>query len=423
MLEQAYDPGGHESGAEVQRQPGPAGLDRLGDRGEHVFFLADPPHATQIGVALLIDQVHHFGDGEPPHQLALAIHHGGRDEIVPFEGTSGGFIVVFRVEGNGIPLHDVGDQGIRFVQQQSGEGQLPLQPVAPVGDEQLVGVGGDLAELAQVALHRRQAYLGAHRDQLEVHHGADRVLAVADHLPHPVALVGGHGGEQPSHQVAGQVLAQIDLIVDVEAAQGLQQRLVTHAADQAVPHRLRRLDQDLAVALRVHLLPEHVALVRRQGLQGIGDVGGRQAVDQARQLAGLISQCGVLHPLRIEQAVGEGIVGQQQGEDAGSVVFTLFGAVLGGERHATRFLNSVGRMALLHRIPNSKQEVMTVSTVKQTPPQGGVVKQGRGRTPSGGCHRRQRGIVLTEPGELVGQRHHRPHHDKGWALDPGRQLG
>ena len=361
VLEQAYDPGGHEGGTEVEGEPGPAGLDRLGDRGEHVFFLADPPHAAQIGVALLIDQVHHLGDGEPSHQLALAIHHGGGDEIVPLEGTSRRLVVVFRIEGDGVLLHHVFHLGLRLVQQHCGEGQFPLQPVASVGDEQLVGVGGDLAELAQIALHSRQAYVGPHRDQLEVHHGADRVLAVADHLPHPVALVGGHGGEQPTHQVAGQVLAQIDLIVDVESAQGVQQRLVAHAADQAVPHRLRRLHQDLAVALRVYLLPEHLALVRRQGLQGIGDVGGRQAVDQARQLAGLIPQLGVLHPLGIEQAVGEGIVGQQQGEDAGSVVFTLFGAVLGGERHATRFLNSVGRMALLHRIPNSKQEVMTVN--------------------------------------------------------------
>ena len=39
---------------------------------------------------------------------------------------------------------------------------------------------------------------------------------------------------------------------------------------------------------RHHLLPQHVTLVRRQGLQRIGDIGGGQAVDQPGELAGQI---------------------------------------------------------------------------------------------------------------------------------------
>ncbi len=96
--------------------------------------------------------------------------------------------------------------------------------------------------------------------------------------------------------------------------------------------------------VRIHLLPQYVTLVRRQGLQRIGDIGGGQAVDQSGELAGLVPQFGVLLPLRVEQAVGEGVVGEQQGEDAGSVLFTLLGVVLGGERHETEFLNSVVRL-------------------------------------------------------------------------------
>ena len=343
MLEQADHPRCHEGGAEVDGEPGPAGLDRLGDGGEHVFFLADPPHAAQVGVALFIDQVHHLGDGEPSHQLAPGIHHGGGDQVVPLEGAGGGLVVVFRIEGDRILLHRVAHQGFGLVQQHGGEGQLPLQPVAPIGDEQLVGVLGDLAAQAQIALDGGQGHVGPHRDELEVHHGADRVLAVADHLPHLVPVHRRHGGEQPPHQVAGQVLAQVDLVVDVEGAQGVQQLLVAHAADEAVPHRLRRFHQDLAVLVCIHLLPQHVALVRRQGLQRIGDIGGGQAVDQPGQLAGLVPKRCVLLPLRVEQALGEGVIGQQQREDAGSVVFTLFGAVLGGEGHEAEFLNSVIR--------------------------------------------------------------------------------
>ena len=195
---------------------------------EHVFILADPPHPAQVGVTLLIDQINHLFDGEAAHQLALAIHHGGGEQVIPLESTGGRFVVILRIEGDRIPLHHVAHQGGGLVQQYSGEGQLPQQVVAPIDDEQLVGVGGDLAAQAQIALHRGERHLGADGDDLEVHHGADGVLAVADHLPHPIPVGGGHIGEQPPHQVARQVLAQIDLIVDIQGAQGVQQLLVAH---------------------------------------------------------------------------------------------------------------------------------------------------------------------------------------------------
>ena len=47
----------------------------------------------------------------------------------------------------------------------------------------------------------------------------------------------------------------------------------------------------------------------------------------------LIALLGILHHLRVEQAVGEGIIAQQQGENAGSVIRALPGAVLDGKRH------------------------------------------------------------------------------------------
>lgn len=76
-----------------------------------------------------------------------------------------------------------------------------------------------------------------------------------------------------------------------------------------------------------------MTFIRRQRLQRIGDVGGGQPVDQRSEFAGLIALLGILHHLRIEQAVGEGIIAQQQGENAGSVIRALPGAVLDGKRH------------------------------------------------------------------------------------------
>ena len=131
------------------------------------------------------------------------------------------------------------------------------------------------------------------------------------------------------------MLAQVDLVVDVEGAQGVQ-LLVAHAADEAVPHRLRRFHQDLAVLVCIHRCHSTWRSIRRQGFQRIGDIGGGRAVDQPGQLAGLVPKLCVLLPLRVEQALGEGVIGQQQREDAGSVVLRCLALFL-GEGHEAEF--------------------------------------------------------------------------------------
>jgi hypothetical protein len=79
----------------------------------------------------------------------------------------------------------------------------------------------------------------------------------------------------------------IDLVVDVEVLRACSSSLSLMPL-MGLSHRLRRFHQDLAVLVCIHLLPQHVALVRRQGFQRIGDIGGGQAVDQPGQLAGLV---------------------------------------------------------------------------------------------------------------------------------------
>ena len=264
VLEHADHPRGNKRGAEVQGQPGPAGFDRLANRGEHIFILADTPHPAQVGIALFINQIDHLFDRDTAHQLALAIHYCGGEQVIPLEGTGGGFVVVFRIKGDRILRHDLLDQRGGLVEQHSGQGQLPQQVVAPVDDEQLVSVGGDLATQSQIALHRGQTHLGADGDDLEVHHGANGMFTVADHLPHLIPFCGGHVGKQPSHQVARQVLAQIDLVIDIQSAQGVQQLLVAHAADQAVPDGFGCFYQYLATACLIHQCPQGMALIGRQ---------------------------------------------------------------------------------------------------------------------------------------------------------------
>ena len=60
---------------------------------------------------------------------------------------------------------------------------------------------------------------------------------------------------------------------------------VLHVRDQRFAHRIRNLEQDIAVAFGLDQVPYHQPLFERQGFENIGDVGRVQLVE-------LYPQCG-----------------------------------------------------------------------------------------------------------------------------------
>ena len=88
------------------------------------FFLADPPSGAGRCRSL-----HRPGpppgDGEPSHQLAPGIHHGGGDQVVPLEvrAAASSLSSGSKVTGSSPSRRSPGFPG--FVQQHGGEGSSP----------------------------------------------------------------------------------------------------------------------------------------------------------------------------------------------------------------------------------------------------------------------------------------------------------
>ena len=149
---------------------------------------------------------------------------------------------------------------LRVVDQQALQGQDADEPAIALHHEQLVGVVGQVPQAAQIAQRHLHGHVGADGDEVVIHEGADRVLRVAQGEHHLRPLGGVEGTQQLLHDVAGQVRRQVGDLVRVQAGGGGHQFLVVHGGDEGFPHRVRHLDQDVAVALGLDQVPHQEAV-------------------------------------------------------------------------------------------------------------------------------------------------------------------
>ena len=98
---------------------------------------------------------------------------------------------------------------------------------------------GHSAQAAQIALNGRQRDLRTHGDHFKLHDRADAVFVIHQHLARPGALAGRERRQQASDQVSRQVLGNIDLFIDIQRADGGEQRPIAHVINQVVPDVIR----------------------------------------------------------------------------------------------------------------------------------------------------------------------------------------
>ncbi len=131
------------------------------------------------------DRVHRQPADQPP----LGVDHRRGDQVVALEGArclAGGVL--------GVEAQRVGDHCARHVEFQVGDDQprqrqRALQHLVAIDDEQLVGVSWQLVEAPQVARHRLEGDVVAHRDVLEIHQRADRALGIGQRGAQLLALL------------------------------------------------------------------------------------------------------------------------------------------------------------------------------------------------------------------------------------------
>ena len=115
---------------------------------------------------------------------------------------------------------------------------------------------GQFFQAAQVAQYHLQADVFADGDHLEVHQRTDLLLVVAQRRAHTLALLGIEGFHQLVNNVTRQLRGQVGQLVGVHFLGGGQQLVIVHVGDQRLTNRVGNFQQDVAIAIRAHQLPD-----------------------------------------------------------------------------------------------------------------------------------------------------------------------
>jgi hypothetical protein len=120
---------------------------------------------------------------------------------------------------------------------------------------------------------------------VEVHERAHRALGIRQRRAQPLALVRRQALHHLLNDARRQVGRDIGQLVGLERLRGGHQLGRVHRLDERFAHRVADLQQDLAVAIRLDQVPDRQALIERQRLEDVGDVGRVQPVQASAQRA------------------------------------------------------------------------------------------------------------------------------------------
>ena len=146
---------------------------------------------------------------------------------------------------------------------QARERQRALQHLLAVDHEQLIGVVGQLVQAAQVARHRFQRHVLAHRDMVEIHQRADRAFRVRQRRAQALALLERERLHHLRDDARRQVGRDVGELVGLQGLGRRDQLSRIHRLDERFAHRVGDLEQDLAVAVGLHQLPHREAFLER----------------------------------------------------------------------------------------------------------------------------------------------------------------
>jgi hypothetical protein len=235
---------------------------------EDVLALAQTGKGQHVAVAFLADVIHDRRHRDATDEFAAIVDHRGRHQLVALEGLRRLVGHLPRPEAHGVGQHDLGHELVRVVDEDTAHRQHALQDVAPVDNEELVGVVGQFVEAAQVAQHHLERDVLADGDHLEIHQRPDGFLGVRHGSTQLLALLHRERLEDVLDDLLGEVGCEVGDLVGIELLGGGDQLLGLHVRDERRAHRVGDLEQDLAVAIGLDEVPDRQPVVRGAAPRG-----------------------------------------------------------------------------------------------------------------------------------------------------------
>ncbi|VVN33024.1 hypothetical protein PS631_05025 [Pseudomonas fluorescens] len=108
-------------------------------------------------------------------------------------------------------------------------------------------------------------------------------------------MLGVEGLHQLVDNVTRQLGSQVSEFVGVHFLGSGQQLVIVHVGDQGLADGVGYFQEDVAVTIRAHQLPDRQAVVERQCFENVGDVGRVQVIELALQLDQVLAVDEALH--------------------------------------------------------------------------------------------------------------------------------
>ena len=169
-------------------------------------------------------------------------------------------------------------------------------------------------QTTQISQGDIKRHIVGYRQHLEIHSSPDGLFVVRHRGAQLFALGRRQSTADFFNHVARQIVRQIGQIIGIQRSGCGKQVAPIHVTDQALPHRPRHFDENLAIVGRVDQAPNRQSVLGGQGLQNEGHICGVQSINpgpQVRKMLGLRHPLGETLTLMIRPGLTPGQVANQ----------------------------------------------------------------------------------------------------------------
>ena len=166
--------------------------------------------------------------------------------------------------------------------------QYAAQRVAPIDNEELIGVFRQFIKAPKVAQHDFERDVFTHGYHFEIHQCADGILRIGKCRMQLFALVDRQRAEYICDHLLRQIRCEVRYFVGIEFFGCCKQLVWIHVRDQRFANRIRHLKQNVAVHIGLDQMPNGQALVEWQLFEDGCDVCRMQGVELVLQLGDVL---------------------------------------------------------------------------------------------------------------------------------------